>query len=459
MYKLNIILLVIFTNYSKYSSSTSVEAFQPQHLSPTTATTQNVRLYLSESRPRRQSLASMFKCYSRSSLILSSITLRAIPTKKSSVNSSPKQHRNFPTRDYNRRNQERGYKNDGLWVIISDISSESDTNDSDDSHMDNRMWAKLAFERITSNFDESNETINSISSYESVINILFREHRWRDAWFFFNELLDRQDIKNEWVPPAPVLNTYHIMLDILQLVRASNEAVNLVDSMNSKYAESEFANNDCIKPSTKTLNLAITACRRAGDWRKSIDLLTCMSEGRYIGVNPDVHSYNEVLSSCAKNKKITKVTELFAKMQSQGIVQPDLVTYNTVISAYVKVGKSKEALSLFDKMKFIPGIQPDVVTYTCAMRAYMKSGYAAKALILFEMMQDKKINLDAFAYASAIDACAKMSKWKKALDFLDEMRMKGIEANAVVYSTAINACGNGGQWERALELLHQVWVT
>ena len=433
-----------------------MEAFQPQHLSPTTTTTQNARLHLSGSRPRSQSFPSSFQCHSRSSLILSSITLRAVSTKKNSVHSSPKKHRNFPTRDYNRRNRERRYKNDRLWMIISDISGESDRKNGDDSHMDNRIWAKQAFERIKSKFDENNETINSISSYESVINILFREHRWRDAWFFFHEMLDRQDIKNEWVPPAPVMNTYHIMLDILQLVRASNEAVNLVDSMNSKCVESEFDNTDCIKPSTKTLNLAITACRRAGDWRKSIDLLTCMSEGRYIGVNPDVHSYNEVLSICAKNKKITKVAELFATMQSQGIVQPDLVTYNTVISAYVKVGKSKEALSLFDKIKFIPGIQPDVVTYTCAMRAYMKSGHAAKALIIFEMMQDKKINLDAFAYASAIDACAKMSKWKKALDFLDEMRMIGIEPNAVVYSTAINACGNGGQWERALELLHQV---
>ena len=325
----------------------------------------------------------------------------------------------------------------GIWYIVKEVKyGNTDQN-----------WANEAFDVIERKLMKTNEVAydNSLESYEAVFQNLKRRRRWNDAIEFLKQMKERSSSN---VVPTPTLSTYNAVLAVLQFSgkrEAADAAINLVSSM------LETANSD-IQPTTETLNLAISACRKTRKWRETLLLMDAMNRHN-IPLNTD--TFNEILIACSKNQPLAVVNKQFDKMRELSI-QPNLITYNTLMSAYVKAGKSKEALSLFDKIKFEPTVLPDIVTYTTAMRAYIKDQKIGKALMLFETMQDKNMGLDVYAYACAIDACAKGNKWKKALDYLDEMRRVGIEPNAVAYSAAINACGNGGQWERALELLHQV---
>ena len=73
-------------------------------------------------------------------------------------------------------------------------------------------------------------------------------------------------------------------------------------------------------------------------------------------------------------------------MRQQGL-QPNVITYNSVISACEKGGKAESALQLFYEMRQ-QGLQPNVIFYTAVISACGKGGKAERALQLFcEMRQ------------------------------------------------------------------------
>ena len=77
---------------------------------------------------------------------------------------------------------------------------------------------------------------------------------------------------------------------------------------------------------------AIYVTAKACKWEETLQLL---AEMRQTGLQPDVKSYNAVVSVCAKNGKQAKALQLLAEMREQGI-QPNVITYSAAISACEK---------------------------------------------------------------------------------------------------------------------------
>ena len=53
---------------------------------------------------------------------------------------------------------------------------------------------------------------------------------------------------------------------------------------------------------------------------------------RQQGLQPNVITYNSLISACGKSGKAERALQFFAKMQQQGL-RPNVITYNAVIIA------------------------------------------------------------------------------------------------------------------------------
>lgn len=69
-----------------------------------------------------------------------------------------------------------------------------------------------------------------------------------------------------------------------------------------------------LQPDLFSFNTAIASCVKAGDWRRSLDLLAGI---KVEGMTPDILSYNGVMSACAKGGQWRIGLELLAKVSTR----------------------------------------------------------------------------------------------------------------------------------------------
>ena len=78
-------------------------------------------------------------------------------------------------------------------------------------------------------------------------------------------------------------------------------------------------------------------------------------------LQPNVITYNALISACGKGRMVEVALQLFDDMRQHG-VQPDVITYNALISACGNGRMTERALQFLDEMQQ-QGLQPDVIIY------------------------------------------------------------------------------------------------
>lgn len=126
-------------------------------------------------------------------------------------------------------------------------------------------------------------------------------------------------------------------------------------------------------PNVVSYSAAISACEKARNWEKAIELLNEMQSR---GVEPTVMSFNATISACEKGGQAEKALALFAEMKAHGIM-PNVVVFSAVISACGKGGGEyvEVAIRHLDEMKRC-GIRPNEIIYrTIAKTCYDNQRY------------------------------------------------------------------------------------
>lgn len=146
-------------------------------------------------------------------------------------------------------------------------------------------------------------------------------------------------------------------------------------------------------------------------------------------------------SSCGGNLS-------FAHQVFDEITQPDLPSWNSIISANAKMGLLRIARRLFDKMP-----ERNVVSWSCMIDGYVKCGEYKEAIALFRKMQclgaEKNIRPNEFTISSVLSACGRLGalehgKWVHA--YIDKCGMK---VDVVVGTSLIDMYAKCGSIERA----------
>ena len=85
---------------------------------------------------------------------------------------------------------------------------------------------------------------------------------------------------------------------------------------------------------------------RQGQWQKALSILGEMQQR---GLEPNVITYNALISACEKGHNAEKAMELFVEMHQRGL-EPNVITYTTLISACAKDHNAEKAMELFTEM-------------------------------------------------------------------------------------------------------------
>ncbi|KAJ8497876.1 hypothetical protein OPV22_008428 [Ensete ventricosum] len=119
-------------------------------------------------------------------------------------------------------------------------------------------------------------------------------------------------------------------------------------TLDSVYIQLE--NLSCADPPYKSvaaLNCVILGCANIWDLDRAYETFEAISEK--IGMTPDVHSYNALMSAFGKLKKTTEASKVFEHLLSLG-VKPNAMTYSLLVDAHLVNRDQKAALSVIDVM-------------------------------------------------------------------------------------------------------------
>jgi pentatricopeptide repeat protein len=78
--------------------------------------------------------------------------------------------------------------------------------------------------------------------------------------------------------------------------------------------------------------------------------------------------------------------------------QPNVVTYNALMSALVKNGEWNQTLVLFQKLRNTPGLVADTISYSVAISACSKGSKWQKAVELLSDMEAAGVKPNEFTY-------------------------------------------------------------
>lgn len=209
-------------------------------------------------------------------------------------------------------------------------------------------------------------------------------------------------------------------------------------------------------------NAAISACAKAGDWKRATGLLNQLDshDNNATHPQPDHVTYGTVLSACEKGEQWDLVLEYATAMHERNL-DLDALAITSVLKACQQLGLAREALYYLQMMKNTTfsenyvrktsgwertGVkQPlqgaDAVAYRLAISACARGGAWKEGIELLEDFQNVTGQApDVMAYTAAITGCEYAGEWRRAFTLLNSMRKKGVEPNEVTLAAVIGAC-------------------
>ena len=229
-----------------------------------------------------------------------------------------------------------------------------------------------------------------------------------------------------------------------------------------------------IEPDGFTYTTAITACGKAGQWERALDLLDDMGgvhpqqrqqqqkeeDGVCVGVGiaPDVAAINAAISACARAGQVEIALDLLDRMAARdggGLVGSigsgrgsNVDGRHQGESAGSTVGNggsppSSPSAMGRRKRDNRSDSDNDSGRYGGAAADPPKAGPAWPVA-------------DSVSFNSAMEACAFAGRWQEGAALLGRMREAGVRPDVCSYGAHLACLRAGGQWQRAVEVLEEM---
>jgi pentatricopeptide repeat protein len=146
------------------------------------------------------------------------------------------------------------------------------------------------------------------------------------------------------------------------------------------------AGNNGVKPNTRTWNIMINVCAKAGKIDEAERMLTRFSEISTEDDAPTVLTWNTLLSACLNTGDVRRANIFWNRMKTAGIL-PDIVSYNTLISCYAQSNPNEgqrlnnangnneaDAFAIFRELQRNSRVKPNRVTYLSMINFLIRRG-------------------------------------------------------------------------------------
>ncbi|XP_064977002.1 pentatricopeptide repeat-containing protein At5g16420, mitochondrial-like [Musa acuminata AAA Group] len=198
---------------------------------------------------------------------------------------------------------------------------------------------------------------------------------------------------------------------------------------------------------TSYYNVLIAAKCRNLDFQGARDVFDKM---RRFGCDPNTKSYNYLLGSLFKNKRVVEACELLQAMEDLGYL-PDSVTFEVILVHACKANRMSFAIKFVDQM-LSEGSKPSLSTHAAFIKGYFWSGHAEDAYqyVVDMSMKDKcSVNMNFSLLAKLYCVSGRI---EEAGIILYEMMGEGLKPNFPVYMRVMKDLHKISRGDLALEL-------
>lgn len=140
------------------------------------------------------------------------------------------------------------------------------------------------------------------------------------------------------------------------------------------------------------------------------------------------------MGAYANAGELDEAFELFESMQASG-VQPDVISWNTLVSGFARSGDIGAALDLFDEMR-VRGVKPRVSSWNCIISGCVQNARYDEALGIFLEMCETEMP-DAVTVASILPACTALMALGIGKQLHSYVVRCGIKLNVYIGSSLI----------------------
>nr|GEY72859.1 hypothetical protein [Tanacetum cinerariifolium] len=204
-----------------------------------------------------------------------------------------------------------------------------------------------------------------------------------------------------------------------------------------------------------------------------IDALVLVEKSRFLGVVPNLVTWNILIAGFSQANDDAMVTKLFKLMQEDGI-DPDVVSWTSVISGLVQNFRIHKAFDYFKKIlgsglhptsatispllagcailadlcrgkeihaySVVNGIEKDVFVKSALVDMYAKCGFIHEAKTLFNNMPER----NTITWNSMIFGLANHGHCSEAIDLFNQMVDEKIELDHISFTAVLTACSQSG---------------
>ncbi|CAL1408779.1 unnamed protein product [Linum trigynum] len=228
---------------------------------------------------------------------------------------------------------------------------------------------------------------------------------------------------------------------------------------------------------SKLQNALLDMYSSCGDIGTAFDVYSRIEE-------PELVSWNSIISGCAENGESRKAMELFIQLLRLSVPKPDDYTLAAIISGtgddygkalhtlVVKMGLEKNVfvgttlLSMYFRnsdsesarkvFSFIE--EKDVVLWTEMVMGHSRLGDGETAIKSFRDMCNDGLRMDSFAFSGGLSACADLATLKQGEMIHSQAIKTGWDAEMNVCGSLVHMYAKNGNLQASRSVFSQVWL-
>ena len=186
----------------------------------------------------------------------------------------------------------------------------------------------------------------------------------------------------------------------------------------------------------------------------SLPPMQMLHQMREAGHAPELLTYGNVMSACARNGRVSTVLSLLDDVRADGLT-PNAFCYNAAVLSCAKARRWRQALSLMREMEQVGAwATPHLAPLTTPPTTH-HSPHAARIL----PPQVGGVEPTVHTYKAVMRACASAEQSRHVMQLLRQMERNNLTPTAVHYGIAVDACGRSGELKRMMNLLSEAQVT
>ncbi|XP_074306800.1 pentatricopeptide repeat-containing protein At3g58590 [Silene latifolia] len=200
------------------------------------------------------------------------------------------------------------------------------------------------------------------------------------------------------------------------------------------------------EPDMVSWNILVSTCSHNGQHSEAFDLFKHMLKSR---LYPDNHTIVSILSSCASLRSLSLGSSIHGLLMKINFKHCDSFVCNILVDMYAKCGCLEDSMKIFNVTP-----NKNIITWTAAISALGHHGYAQKALEKFKEMELLGIKPDDVSFVAVLSACRHGGLVKEGMELFSRMNSSyGIEPKMDHYHGVVDLLARHGHLKEAEKVI------